>query len=68
MAEKTAEIIACTDCGGEYKAGQPHYMFCPAKTCSECGTTYRHVIEVVEDHEPDEDGLPYRLCDDCINQ
>ena len=55
--KKNNDRILCPDCGGRYKAGAPHYMFCPAKNCTECGTTYSVVIQ------PDEDGN--RICERC---
>jgi len=50
-------MVRCPDCGGKYLAGAPHQMFCQAKTCSVCSTTYHYVIE------PNKDGE--RICDKC---
>ncbi len=38
----------CKDCGNEYRIGAPHNVFCAAKTCSECGTTYSYVVPVYD--------------------
>ena len=50
-------FTVCADCGGQYKIGAPHYMFCPAKSCEECGTTFSHIIE--------KGGEGRRLCENC---
>jgi hypothetical protein len=47
----------CADCGGQFKDGAPHQMFCPAKSCEDCGTTFSEVIE------KDVDGR--RICEGC---
>lgn len=50
-------MVRCPDCGGKYAAGAPHFMFCPVKMCSVCGTTYQNIIE------PNADGE--RICERC---
>ncbi len=47
----------CVDCSGQYKIGAPHYMFCGAKTCEDCGTTFPDIVE------KDLDGR--RICERC---
>jgi hypothetical protein len=68
MSKKKAKIekikikrgfIACPDCGGQYKIGVPHYMFCQAKTCEECHTTFTVLIP--------KDDKGHRVCDNCQN-
>lgn len=54
-----AGYTTCADCGGEYKIGMPHVMFCAAHTCDECGTSYPQVIE--------KDGDDRRVCESCQN-
>ncbi len=39
------DLIKCHDCGMRYEPGAPHQMFCAARTCDGCGTTYGQVIE-----------------------
>ena len=34
----------CPDCGGDYKIGAPHQMFCAAHTCEDCGSSFPDVI------------------------
>lgn len=57
MPERFGPKVKCPDCGATYAQGAPHYMFCEAKTCENCGTTYSETIE------PDENGN--RICNDC---
>jgi hypothetical protein len=47
----------CPDCKAVYKTGGAHYMFCNAKTCDACGTTYPAVIEKVHGK---------RTCERCL--
>jgi hypothetical protein len=54
----------CSDCGLTYVVGAPHYMFCEARTCSECGTTKGSVIPVYDSRVKP----PTRLCYDCLNE
>ena len=49
----------CPDCGGQYKIGMPHTMFCEAHTCENCGTSFGQVVE------KDADGR--RVCEQCQN-
>lgn len=62
------DTIHCDDCGGDYMAGAPHYMFCPAKMCTECGTSFSYTIPVYDSRTVDEDGnpAPRRLCHRCL--
>lgn len=60
--------VTCKDCGNEYEAGAPHMAFCPAKTCSLCGTTGSEVLEPVIYSELDENEDPYRLCSECEDE
>lgn len=55
---KPTPRIKCPDCGNSYDQGAPHKKFCPAKTCTRCGTTVDEVLELDADDQ--------RLCDDCI--
>lgn len=48
----------CPDCGGQYKIGAPHMMFCEAHTCEQCGTSYSSVIA--------KDSEGKRICDSCL--
>ena len=61
MAKKKTKInkgfTVCADCGAQHKIGAPPYMFCPAKTCEDCDTTFGEVIE------KDVDGR--RICEGC---
>lgn len=52
--------VKCPDCGFRYTAGAPHEMFCQAKTCVRCGTTFRDASEL----HGMEDG---KVCDDCLD-
>lgn len=36
--------VKCPDCDAEYEAGQPHQMFCEARTCEICEITFPNVI------------------------
>ena len=49
----------CVDCGAQHKIEAPHHMFCEARTCGVCGTTYGYAIE------PNSDGQ--RECEACAN-
>jgi hypothetical protein len=59
------DSVRCDDCGGTYVAGAPHYMFCPVKMCSECGTTVSYILPVEDEDDLDVDGNPIRLCEEC---
>jgi len=52
---RTKEL--CPDCGVNFERGAPHFMFCLARTCDECGTTFGAALRRTEDGR--------RLCDDC---
>lgn len=56
--------VKCPDCGGQYEAGALHYMFCPARTCSECGTTFGYVLPIWDSRVTP----PERRCDDCTQE
>lgn len=52
----------CPDCGAMFKVGAPHAMFCPARTCDFCGTSFGHVLDVYDSRT----NPPQRKCDRCI--
>lgn len=52
--------LTCPDCGMQYDPAQPHYMFCSAKTCERCGTTYDHILDTTEQGE--------QVCEDCWDE
>jgi len=62
-SEKATAKVKCKDCGRSYQAGAMHSMFCPARTCDECGSTFSFVIPVYDSRVKP----PIRLCDNCLN-
>ena len=71
MKKKPKPVMTkCKDCGCNYAVGAPHNMFCPAKTCRECDSTFSYVIPVYDSRPEalDEDGLPERRCDRCLDE
>ena len=62
--KKKPERVKCPDCGLSYQLGQPHTMFCAAHTCSECGTSFSHVVPIYDSREKP----PIRLCDGCLTE
>lgn len=64
------EILTCPDCTRTYTQGAPHRMFCAARTCRNCGTTYGHILPVYDSRPDalDEEGQPERLCDNCLEE
>lgn len=60
----TGSKLKCADCGLSYKAGAPHNMFCHAKTCDECGTTFSYALPVYDSRVKP----VIRLCDTCLNE
>lgn len=60
-AKVAKPVTRCADCGanGPKMDLAKHAMFCPAKTCSECGDTLRFVIPVCN-------GV--RLCGICLDR
>ena len=59
--------VKCSDCNAEYQLGAPHGMFCHAKTCTECGTTFGYVLPIYDSRPEayDSVGNPSRLCEEC---
>lgn len=55
-------MVKCPDCGAEYEAGQPHRMFCEARTCDECERTVGYVIEKGAIQEG------RRICEECADR
>jgi len=68
--KKTPLAVTCKDCGREYAANAPHFMFCTARTCRNCDTTFGYVLTVYDSRPEalDEDGLPDRRCDRCLEE
>jgi hypothetical protein len=62
------DLIHCNDCNGDYVPGAPHYMFCAAKMCTDCGCTFSYNIPIYDSRTVDEDGepAPRRLCHECL--
>ena len=62
--------VKCPNCGREYRAGAPHRMFCPATHCRNCGTNFGYVLPVYDSRPEalDEDGLPERRCEKCLDE
>jgi DNA replicative helicase MCM subunit Mcm2 (Cdc46/Mcm family) len=62
---KAKEVkVKCKDCGATFVAGAMHYMFCPARTCSECGTTFSYALPVYDSRVTP----VIRLCEDCTQE
>lgn len=67
---KPKDTVTCPDCGAEYDRGAMHNMFCKAKACSECGTSFGYKLPVYDSRpeSADEDGDPIRLCEECLEE
>lgn len=65
---KVKDAVKCKDCGLEYQKDAPHYMFCSARTCSECLATFSYTLPVYDSRPEscDDDGNPIRLCEECL--
>lgn len=64
---KQLNEVQCPDCGDTYTAGAPHGMFCIARTCNVCGTTYGFVIrETGNTIDVGGEPTPERICQSCI--
>lgn len=62
--KKKSLKVKCSDCGAMYTAGAQHAMFCPAHTCSECGSSFSYSLPIYDSREKP----PIRLCDNCLNE
>ncbi len=51
--------LTCEDCHAKYVFGSPHYMFCEARACTECGIIGPYVLA--------EDADGQRFCVDCLS-
>ncbi len=60
----TTKKEKCPDCGKNYTAGAPHKMFCEARTCSFCGSSFGHVLCIYDSREKP----PLRKCDRCMDE
>ena len=67
---KPLKMVKCSDCGSEFAEGAPHRMFCDARTCRVCGTTFGYVLPVYDSRPEalDDAGRPERRCDRCIEE
>lgn len=61
MAKNKPAKVKCPDCGGTYIAGAPHTMFCPAHTCTECGSSFGYVLPIWDSRVKP----PERRCEEC---
>jgi hypothetical protein len=62
--ELRVEYVKCPDCSTEYDSKAPHEMFCSAKMCSTCHTTFGYVLPVTG---TDDDGNEERTCEECMD-
>lgn len=53
------EMVTCPDCEEQQKADSPinHAMFCEARTCEKCLSTFTHVVQ--------RDASGQRVCEEC---